>query len=222
MKEKDGDKSQENNKDSMVIGLSIIAIIVLAVLVVNIDKIFPPPEMPDPMEYAGKSLSAATTGNIAVENPDAEVTIIEFSDFKCPWCKTASETVEKIVAEYGDKIHFDFRHMAGHPGSQILAEAVECAKAQGKFWEYHHILFSRGMFTDSDLMDYAASLDMDVQRFEECLTNGEMALKVENDLKEALQMGITGTPTFVINGKIYPGALEYERFKGLIESELAG
>ncbi len=111
--------------------------------------------------------------------------------------------------------------MAGHPGSKEMAEAAECAKAQDKFWEYHHILFERGASSMDALLNYAEDTGLDISRFEACLVNGEMTLKVENDFKEAIALGIRGTPTFVINEKIYPGAMSYEDFKSIIEEELA-
>lgn len=205
--------------DKLVIGFSIIAIIVLALVVVNVDRIFPSPEAPSPMKYA--SQSGAITLDIGGDNPDAPVTIIEFSGFQCSWCQKVAPTVERIVSEYGGQINFVFKHMAGYPGSQIMAEAAECAKEQGKFWEYHHLLFERGVQSDSSLADYAQELGLDTDKFDACMLNRRMTLKIENDFKEALSIGVEGTPTFIINGQMYPGALDYERFKSIIEEELA-
>jgi protein-disulfide isomerase len=203
------------NKDKSVAVISIIAIVVLAVVVVNIDRIFPPPKQVD-LDFSSKVVSFDNT-----DYSNASVTVLEFSDFKCPFCADVSGTVERLAREYAGRVHFEFKHMAGHIGSDLMAEAAECAKAQGKFWEYHHLLFAEGMQSDSDLLEYAEDVGLDVDKFDSCLANGETSLKVENDFNEGISAGITGTPTFVINGQIYPGALEYERFKAIIEEELA-
>jgi protein-disulfide isomerase len=155
----------------------------------------------------------------------APVTIVEFSDFYCPFCKQAEPTLARVLARYGDKIRLvyrDFPNEQLHPGAIKAAEGGRCAHEQGKFWAYHDILFQRppGKGPD-DLKTYAQQAGLDLVAFESCLASERYAAAVRKDLAEAVSLSIAGTPGFFINGRSLTGAQPLEAFVRLIEEELS-
>ena len=156
---------------------------------------------------------------------EARVVIVEFSDFQCPACKAAEPTVKKITQEYKDKILFVYRHfpiIASHPYALKAAEAAEAAGEQGKFWQYHDILFeNQENQKTEDLLKYAQDLGLDAQKFKEALDSGRFKDKVTSDMDDGENLGVSATPTFFINNQMYKGALSYDQFKEIIDKELA-
>ncbi len=157
---------------------------------------------------------------------DAPVTIVEFSDFQCPFCKRfVDQTFAQLQQEYGDQIRIvyrDFPLTQIHPDAQRSAEAAECADEQGKFWEMHDAMFASqalGLGVEQ-LAGYAEDIDLDVDEFAECLDSGKYTDEVEKDLQDGSRYGVTGTPTFFINGYRLVGAQPFEAFKALIDREL--
>lgn len=154
----------------------------------------------------------------------APVQIIEFSDFQCPYCTKASKTVDEIVANYGDNVSVVYRHfpLPIHKQAARGAEASECAKDQGRFWEYHDILFAnQRAMSDDDLANYAGQAGLDVDKFKACLTSGEKAKIVEQDIADGKAVGMSGTPGFYINGRMISGARDIAVFTEIIDAELA-
>ena len=159
-----------------------------------------------------------------------DVEIIEFSDFQCPFCKQFFTSAYKdIIAKYVDtgKVKLVYRHypLPFHQNAQIAAEAAECANRQGKFKTYHDILFTNSNsdgtgLSSTDLKKYAANLGLDTAKFNSCLDNGETKDVVAKDMKAAQDAGVTGTPTFFINGVKVVGALPFSEFQKVIEQEL--
>jgi len=167
---------------------------------------------------------------------DAKVTIVEFSDFECPYCaRFVTQTMPQILSNYGDKVLFAFRNYplppSMHPYAQKAAEASECANDQGAFWQYHDMLFEKqdelSALIQADatnglaqviakMEEYAASLSLDTAKFNQCLESGADAEKVASDQKamtDALsKAGVTryGTPAFFINGKFVSGAYPFD------------
>lgn len=157
---------------------------------------------------------------------DAAVTIIEFSDFQCPYCgRFFQQTLPQLVAQYGDRIRFVYRDFPLdqiHPNARNAAIAAECADDQGKFWEYHDVLFSNQQALGvADLKRYAEQLELDVAAFSECLDSQKHNDEVNADLRDGLQAGVTGTPTFFINGRRVVGAQPLQTFQALIDQALA-
>ncbi|MBI2624423.1 DsbA family protein [Candidatus Parcubacteria bacterium] len=161
---------------------------------------------------------------------DAKVTIIEFSDFQCPFCgRFFRDTEPKIVENYvkAGKVRFVYRDLA-FLGEESLraAEAAQCAFEQGKFWEYHDALFTNqsgeneGAFKDDNLKRFARDLKLDSAKFDGCLDSRKYRSEVEKDTDDARLAGATGTPTVFINGRIIVGARPYEDFARVIEEEL--
>ncbi len=156
---------------------------------------------------------------------DAPITIIEFSDYQCPFCRRAEPTVEQMLAQYEGKVRFVFRHFPLdriHPQARGASEAAACAAEQGKFWEYHAALFDEGAQLDGAGLEAAATkAGLDSAAFETCVTDRKTQALVEADLKAGEAAGVTGTPAFFINGIPLRGALPIEEFQKVIDAELA-
>jgi protein-disulfide isomerase len=156
---------------------------------------------------------------------DARVTIVEFSDFECPFCSRAHGTVEEVMRTYAGKVKLVFRQLPlnMHPNAFKAAEASLCAHEQGRFWEYHDVLFkNREKLQVADLKQHATQLGIDTGKFNECLDSGKMASTVREDMKAAEAAGVNGTPAFFINGVFLNGAVPIQDFKEVIDAELAG
>jgi len=161
---------------------------------------------------------------------NASITIVEFSDFQCPFCERAFQQVEpQLLKDYVDtgKATFVYKHFAFLGQESIwAAEAAECAADQGKFWAYHDLLFNRqagenqGAFTKDKLLGFAKELELDMAKFEPCLQADETLARVQADAQEGRSAGVTGTPTFFINGQLLAGARPYTDFRALIERVL--
>ena len=158
----------------------------------------------------------------------APVTLIEFSDFRCSFCRKFWQTtlplLDKKYISTG-KVRFVYRHFAvfGKP-SEIAAQGAECAADQGKFWEYHDKLFASAgsplAFTDAKLKGYAKELGLTGQGFDQCLDSRKHLKKVEGESAIAALLGARGTPAFFLNGQLIVGAQPFEIFESLIEEEL--
>jgi protein-disulfide isomerase len=154
---------------------------------------------------------------------NAPVEIVEFSDFQCPFCLSAFPTVNKVLAEYGDKIRFIYRHypLPNHPNARPAAEASACAAEQGKFWPYHDRLFSSaGKISESELKEHAVALGLDASSFNACVDSRKYQQDVEDDIEAANEIGVNGTPAFFVNGRALNGAQPFEAFKRMIDEEL--
>lgn len=159
-------------------------------------------------------------------NLNAPVTIVEFSDFQCPFCgRFAKETLPLIEQNYIEtgkvKLIFKDFPLPSHQFAQKASEAAECAGDQGKYWEYHDILFrNQNDLRKNDLKNYAKQLNLDTSLFNECLDSGKYKKAVQDDLNEGIKLGVKGTPAFFINGKFVSGAQPYSVFKQMIEEKL--
>jgi protein-disulfide isomerase len=154
----------------------------------------------------------------------APVTIVEFSDFECPFCGHAVETLQQVEKAYGNNVRIVFRDypLFSHRTAKRAAEAAHCAEEQGKFWEMHDRLFTKGgPLTDPDLYRFASQAGIDRNKFDQCLTSGKYkeAWKVSQD--EGNRVGVTSTPSFFINGRMIVGAAGYDVFSKIIDEELA-
>jgi protein-disulfide isomerase len=176
------------------------------------------------------------SGGIAVlGDADAPITIVEFSDFQCPYCRRhVLQTLPKIVATYVDsgRARYVFKDfpLESHANSPKAAEAARCAGAQGSFWAMHDRLFE-GLKAWSSLegeplletfVDYAVDLGLDEAAFRQCTESGRYGPLVRQSLWEGQQAGVAGTPSFLINDQLLSGAHPFEEFQRIIESELQG
>jgi protein-disulfide isomerase len=161
----------------------------------------------------------------ATGSDDPEVVIVEFSDFQCPYCaRFHQQTFSQLMENYGDRVQFvyrDFPLESMHPQALPAAEAAECADDQDAFWEYQDLLFANQGSLDSDsLISYAEDLQLDVDEFRECFESGKYEDEVRADLDDGTAYGVSGTPTFFINGLRLVGAQPYSAFEQAIEQEL--
>lgn len=156
---------------------------------------------------------------------NAAVTIVEFSDFQCPFCKAATATMHQVMAQYAGKVRWVFRDFpiaSLHPLANKAHEAARCAAEQGKFWEYHDLLFQRSpQLAPAELKQYARGLKLDGDAFDRCLEAGKYQPAVAADLEEGQRLGVSGTPAFFINGRLLAGAQPATAFQQIIDSELA-
>ncbi len=167
-------------------------------------------------------------GNSPAWGPvDAKVTIVEYSDFECSFCaRFYRDTYHTLKARYGDQVRFVFKHYPIsfiHPNAERAAVAAECANEQGKFWEYHDILFeNQSNLTQSALIAYARQVEVpNIDEFTACLTTEKYLSTVLADAQQGERYGVTGTPTFFINGLPLVGAHPYSTFERAIEQALA-
>jgi protein-disulfide isomerase len=154
----------------------------------------------------------------------APVRIVEFSDFQCPFCGRVAPTLLKLKETFGDKISIVFKDfpLPNHPLAQKAAEAAQCARVQGKFWEYHDTLFANQAALEvPSLKKHAAGMGLDATKFDQCLDTGEMASIVQDDMREGHRSGVSSTPAFFVNGRMLLGAQPYEAFETVIKDELA-
>ena len=155
---------------------------------------------------------------------DAKVTIIEFSDFECPFCGKVAPTVKQLKEEYSDRVRFVYKHfpLPSHSTAPKAAEAAECAGDQGKFWEMHDKMFAnqKTLFPNS-LKSYAKEIGLNETAFSNCLDSGVMASRIQSDQQEGNSFGVRATPTFFINNRKIEGAQPLSEFERIIESELA-
>jgi protein-disulfide isomerase len=168
--------------------------------------------------------AAVDTAGPSRGKTDAPVTIVEFSDFQCPFCVKAEPTVMQVLAAYPGKIRLVYRDypLPFHPLAPKAAEASHCAEDQGKYWEMHGKMFgANGALSVEHLKQYAREVGLDGAKFDKCLDSGEKAKAVADNFKAGKKLGVNGTPAFFINGRLLSGALPLEEFKKVIDEELA-
>jgi protein-disulfide isomerase len=155
---------------------------------------------------------------------NARVTIVEFSDFQCPYCGQFEPELKRLVAAYPTQLRLIYRNMpipSLHPEAQKAAEAAICADKQGKFWEMHDTLFSEQSALDvTALKEKAKRLGLDTAKFDVCLDTGEAVPALNADLSEAQRLGLEATPSTFINGRFVNGAVSYDDLNALIKDEL--
>lgn len=153
----------------------------------------------------------------------APITIIEFSDFECPFCSRVNPALEEAMSTYGDQVRVVFRQfpLNIHPRAQKAAEASLCAHDQGKFWQLHDLMFAdQRKLEVADLKAKAASLGVDQAKFDSCLDSGKYASKVAADLRDGQAAGVTGTPALFVNGRFINGAVPFSELAKVIDDEL--
>lgn len=168
----------------------------------------------------------AEAGDLVLGPEDAPITIIEYSDYQCPFCKRWHDQVfHQLMAAYPHQIRFvyrDFPLMSIHPGALPAAEAANCANEQDAYLDYHEALFSNQYDMDNaGLLQYATDLGLDTDAFRTCLSSQRYRQEVLADLQYGMSIGVQSTPTFLINSTVVVGAQPYEVFKQIIDAELA-
>ncbi len=173
-----------------------------------------------PYRLQFENAKAATFGK-----PDAPVTLVEFSDFQCPFCRAAAPALTQVKKKFGDKVLIVYRQYpipSLHPNAFKAAEASLCANEQGKFWEIHDVMFEdQNKLAVSDLKQTARKLGMDGKKFDACLDSGRYVEQIQNDQRDGQRAGVNGTPAFFINGVVVDGgSVPFSVLEAKIEKEL--
>jgi protein-disulfide isomerase len=168
------------------------------------------------------NLSAASHPTLGPKN--APITMIEFADFQCPFCKRSEDAVKAVHDKYGDKVRLVFMDfpLSFHPHAMPAANAARCAAAQDKFWQFHDALFAdQSKLEPADLKATAKTLGLDTAKFNACFDKNQYSQAIQKDLEEGHKLNVTGTPTFFIDGREIVGAEPTENFENIIDQELA-
>ena len=197
----------------LTIGITVVAVLVLGAFIVW------PPSPAEPVE------ASRLADDPALGPATAPVTIVEYGDFGCPACRAwhNAHILDQVIATYGDQVRFVWRDFPViTPQSPKAAEAAQCAHDQGKFWEYHDLLFVRApAIAVSELKAYAAKLRLDTETFNQCLDSGQHAATVDHDLRDAFARGFRGTPSFMVNDQPLAGPPSFSILQSLIETILS-
>jgi len=176
----------------------------------------PPPVFREEISVAGEPFKGPEK---------APVTIVKFEDFQCPFCKQVQPTFNELLSRYDGKVrlvHKDLPLESLHPQARQAAEAARCAYEQGKFWEYHDKLYANSPKASADdLKSYAKEVVLNGDSFDRCFVSRRYKAVVQQDLNEGARLGLTGTPTFFINGREISGNQPLEAFEAIIDEELS-
>lgn len=213
-------KSRRNQQTLwVIIGLAAVAVIVL----IAVGTLSRSAQKPETATVAGEGLAR---GKVLGE-ADAPVEVVDFSDFQCPHCRTfAVGAARQLVEEYvkTGKARLVYKHFIVIPNSELPASASECAREQGRFWQYHDYLFQRQEtdrpFTTDKLKRYAAALGLDTKAFNRCLDEGRYMDVVFREMNEGRQLGVRGTPTIFVNGQLIPRGALWSELKQAVEAAL--
>ncbi|HSQ03868.1 MAG TPA: thioredoxin domain-containing protein, partial [Burkholderiales bacterium] len=177
------------------------------------------------ISYQPYRLQFNNEGAPVLGKKDAPITLVEFSDFQCPYCERMWPIMKQVEQKYSDKVRIIYRQyplVSIHPFAAKAAEASLCANEQGKFWEMHDAMFQdQKKLAVSDLKQTAQRLGMNANKFNSCLDSGRYVEQVQNDSKEAVRSGVTGTPAVFVNGVVIDGgAVPFEVVAAAIDKEL--
>jgi len=176
----------------------------------------------DPIKYGPETKDIKPMG---CSGDSCVITVVEYSEFQCPFCERVLPTVRRLMTEYKGKAQWVVRDfpLGFHNRAKPAAVAAHCAKDQGKYWEMYEELFrNQRNLGDDDLKSYAKNIGLDLKKFAKCFDNPEPKLaQIDENYRTGEEMGVTGTPAFFINGRRLSGALPYEEFKKIFEEELA-
>lgn len=206
-------RANRPRRDWLTIGLAVVAVLIVGALLVW------------PRPRAAPVDAARLADDPALGPPTAKVTIIEYGDFGCPSCRAwhRAGILNQIRAQYGDKVRFAWRDFPViTPQSPKAAEAAQCAYDQGKFWEYHDVLFDHAPALGvSDLRAYAAEVGLEPAKFNQCIDSGQHKATVDHDLQDAFARGFRGTPSFLVNNQPLAGPPSLEYLQSLIDPILS-
>jgi len=167
-------------------------------------------------------LSRATNLAFSKGPANAKVVITEFSDFQCPYCKDVQANLISVLQQYRDEVRLEFKNLPleNHPLAFTAARAAYCGGKQGAFWQFHDALFGFAQLSLDKVQSIPHRLNLNAAEFENCLTSEDSQEAIVADMEEARRLGINGTPSFVINGKLLLGAASVEEFTNAVEREL--
>lgn len=224
--------------------LAVVLLIILALFALRVIVIYDKISRGDYQDLAIDFSGYVSTGQGLVESSDdevydvateddpsfgpdnAELTIVQFADFGCPYCADTAYTVRRLQSRYPNQIKFIFRDFPiteNHPNAQLAAEAAQCADEQGMFWQYHDKLYQNQSDHSRDaLKGYTVELNMDYNDFVACLNSGRYRSEVQEDYSDGVMAGVYGTPTFFFNGRRVQGAIPDDVFGLIVDAFLNG
>lgn len=187
-----------------------------------------PPVVQQPT--AGQPTAAPAKVNFTITKDDhvlgasnAKVTLVEFSDFECPYCSALAPTLGQILKDYAGKVRLVYKQfpLSFHQYAAKAAEASECASEQGKFWEMHDLMFAnQSQLSDTIFSTWAKQLGLNVSKFDSCVSSNKYAARIQADQQLGSQSGVDGTPATFVNGQLVSGAVPYADFKSIIDAAL--
>lgn len=211
-------------KTLLGIGLATVALIAGAVFLLS-----KPSSVPSSAPVNKEILGILVKDDsIKIASESAKVTIVEFSDYQCPACKSANPTIKQILNDYSGKVNFVYRHfpLSQHKNAIPASLAAEAAGQQGKYWQMHDKIFDgQDTWKDSGnapdiFAGYVKDLGVDMEKFNHDRGDSKFRDKINRDYQDGLTLGVNSTPTFFINGQKLPGVLSYAEFKSKIDAEL--
>ena len=199
----------------------VVVILGLAIFIYNLVYYLEKGGNENTNSIISKNVTIETTDDPATGAANPLITIVEFGDFQCPYCKEEAPIIIRVVLQYSKEVKLIFRDFpisAVHPDAMGAALAADCAYEQGKFWEYHDLLYqNQDDLSIQNLLVMAKSLGLDFDKFSTCLANRKYENEIQNDLLDGVKLEITGTPTFFINGYKVQGVISYPTWVDLIE-----
>jgi protein-disulfide isomerase len=199
------------------------AIVLLLAQLAHSDPYFrqmQPPRHPMPSEAALATEEIRGPLTPAIGPNSAAVTVVVFSDYHCPFCRTLSGTLEQLQTKYPEQVRVVYKHLATSDDTKVLSQAALCAAEQGRFAEYHHgIFFNRGVGPDR-IGQLAADLGLDAAELSQCVESGRYIRRVEDDIREGERLGVQVTPTLFVNGRRIAGAASLETLSARVEKAL--
>lgn len=209
---------------NMGIGVLVVCALVVTGLVVRRELFQVPPGGGQPPNSRSISDWASYASGHRLGRTDARVTITQFSDFQCPYCRMLAERLDVIRNEYGAEVAVVYRHfpLRGHPYAAAAARASECAAAQGRFWAFHDVLFAnQDSIGTLEWMRFASDAKVsDLETFANCIANSDVEPAIARDMLAGRGLGVRGTPTFLVNDRLIRGAVSLEDLRELVEAAL--
>lgn len=174
------------------------------------------------VELAPPNVAVDTTNAFSRGPQHGSVTLVEFADYECPYCQKVAPEINQLQSDLGDKLTIIYKDypLPMHSHAEKAAEAARCAGKQGKFWEYHDLLFHSKQLEVDQLKEHAQTLKLDSAQFDKCLDSGEEAADVQRDRSEGQRLGLNGTPSFFVNGHFFSGDVDYNGLRRVVEQQL--
>jgi predicted DsbA family dithiol-disulfide isomerase len=174
------------------------------------------------MEEPRLTWTMSTEAGASIGPMDAPVVITEFSDFQCPYCRDVQPILKRLLIEYGDSVRLNYKHLPlpNHPFALLAARSAHCAGKQKAFWQVHDRLFAAPTLTREIIDQLPDQLNLNKEMFQRCLANSETGAAVARDVGDARKLGINATPSFIINGKLFSGLLQFDELRLIVEQEL--
>jgi protein-disulfide isomerase len=176
-------------------------------------------ELMDP----NRRYTVSTKGAPVRGDPEAKISVVEFSDFQCPFCGRSVQTLDQIAAAYGNRVRIVFKHLplSMHPKAPAAHLAAEAAHRQGKFWAMHDKIFAnQAEMSPEKYREYAREIGLDLKQYDRDIADAAVKQRIDADAAEAARLGVTGTPAFFVNGRYLKGAVPFEQIKTLLDQDL--